>query len=73
MLRHGTAPEHRDVPVLALTGFGRPEDIERAKQAGFYCHITKPFDFDNLTTTLQKLPVRRTKRTNGNRKAPATK
>ena len=46
-------PEHRDVPVLALTGFGRPEDIERAKTAGFFSHITKPFDLEKLAATLR--------------------
>ena len=24
------------MPILALTGFGRPEDLERARPAGFY-------------------------------------
>src|SRR5215208_315485 len=37
-------PGRADVPILALTGFGRPEDVERARAAGFYSHITKPFD-----------------------------
>lgn len=46
-------PEHSDVPVLALTGFGRPEDIERARNAGFFSHITKPFDLEKLSATLQ--------------------
>lgn len=46
-------PEHQDVPVLALTGFGRPEDIERARTAGFFSHITKPFDLEKLAATLQ--------------------
>ena len=49
-------PAHHDVPVLALTGFGRPEDIERAKQAGFFSHITKPFDLDKLAITLRSIP-----------------
>lgn len=55
-------PEHRDVPVLALTGFGRPEDIERAKSAGFFSHITKPLDLEKLAKTLQT--VSNTKRKN---------
>jgi two-component system, chemotaxis family, CheB/CheR fusion protein len=49
-------PDHRDVPVLALTGFGRPEDIERAIKAGFFSHMTKPFDLDALALMLTKLP-----------------
>ena len=52
-------PGRSEVPVLALTGFGRPEDIERAKEEGFYSHITKPFELDALIALLQKLPKKR--------------
>jgi PAS domain S-box-containing protein len=52
-------PTHEDVPVLALTGFGRPEDVERAQAAGFYSHVTKPFELEALMTVLQKLPKKR--------------
>ena len=54
-------PQYQDLPVLALTGFGRPEDIERAKTAGFFSHITKPFDLEKLAATLQTLPNRKRK------------
>jgi len=30
--------------LIALTGYGRPEDRERAVQAGFDLHLTKPVD-----------------------------
>jgi two-component system CheB/CheR fusion protein len=43
------------VPVLALTGFGRPEDIERAKREGFSSHVTKPFDIDALMQVLKSI------------------
>ena len=36
------------VPAIALTGFGRPEDVARAEKVGFTSHITKPLDFDRL-------------------------
>ncbi|HJS25240.1 MAG TPA: PAS domain S-box protein, partial [Pyrinomonadaceae bacterium] len=48
-------PGRADVPVLALTGFGRPEDIERAKSEGFFSHVTKPFDIDELIAVLKSL------------------
>ena len=51
-------PNGSDVPVLALTGFGRVEDVERAKAEGFFSHITKPVDVATIVATLQKLPVR---------------
>ena len=51
-------PNGQDVPVLALTGFGRAEDVERATSEGFFSHITKPVDVSAIVTLLQKLPVR---------------
>ena len=51
-------PNTRDTPVLALTGFGRAEDVARAKAEGFYSHVTKPIDLVQLIEILQKLGVR---------------
>ncbi len=34
--------------LIALSGFGRPEDKEKSKSAGFNEHFTKPTDFDAL-------------------------
>ncbi len=34
--------------LVALSGFGRPEDKEKSKSAGFDEHLTKPADFDAL-------------------------
>ena len=48
-----------NVPVVALTGFGRTEDIERARIAGFYAHLTKPLDLDLLLSTLQNVSPRK--------------
>jgi signal transduction histidine kinase/ActR/RegA family two-component response regulator len=52
-------PGKEDVPAVALTGFGRPEDVRRALNEGFFAHLTKPFDFQTLATLLQKLPRRK--------------
>ena len=54
-----TRPNSQHIPVLAVTGFGRPEDIERAMTAGFFSHITKPFDLEKLAATLLEVPHRR--------------
>jgi PAS domain S-box-containing protein len=51
-------PNTGDTPVLALTGFGRAEDVARAKAEGFYSHVTKPIDLVQLIEILQKLGVR---------------
>jgi two-component system CheB/CheR fusion protein len=49
-------PGKETVPAVALTGFGRPEDVQRASEKGFYAHLTKPFDIQHLARVLQQLP-----------------
>ena len=49
-------PGKQDLPAVALTGFGRPEDVQRACDEGFYAHLTKPFDIQTLASILQKMP-----------------
>lgn len=43
------------VPVVAITGFGRSDDIQRARAAGFYSHLTKPLNLDALAEVLAQL------------------
>ncbi len=43
-------PEMADVPAVALTGYGRSNDIERALDEGFSEHLTKPLDLDALAS-----------------------
>ena len=38
------APAMRHTIVVALTGWGHPEDKRRAREAGFDAHLTKPVD-----------------------------
>ena len=52
-LRQIKGREH--VPVIAITGFGRVRDIERARAAGFYSHLTKPLNLQALSEILQQL------------------
>ena len=52
-LRQISGREH--VPVIAITGFGRSGDIERARAAGFYSHLTKPLNLQALTEVLKAL------------------
>jgi two-component system CheB/CheR fusion protein len=51
-------PGVRDTPVLALTGFGRAEDVAQAKAEGFFSHVTKPIDLGQLVEILQELKVK---------------
>jgi two-component system CheB/CheR fusion protein len=48
-------PGKEDLPAVALTGFGRPEDVQRAVKEGFYAHLTKPFDLQALAALLKKI------------------
>ncbi len=48
-------PTAKNVPALALTGYGRPADIERAQAAGFAQHLTKPLDIARLLEIVREL------------------
>ena len=39
--------------LIAVTGYGRPEDHQRAITAGFDEHLTKPLDYEDLQRALQ--------------------
>jgi two-component system CheB/CheR fusion protein len=49
-------PEAASTVLVALTGFGRPEDIQRARDAGFDHHFLKPVEFTVITQFLARLP-----------------
>lgn len=42
--------------LIALTGWGQPQDQERIARAGFNHHILKPIDADRLVALLQQAP-----------------
>jgi CheY-like chemotaxis protein len=44
----------RNMFLLAITGWGHPDDVARAKAAGFNEHLTKPVDADNVVQLLAK-------------------
>ena len=48
-------PRMANVPALALTGFGRLTDIDRAHREGFARHFTKPLDIDRLLGSVREL------------------
>jgi PAS domain S-box-containing protein len=45
----------KQVPALALTGYGRSADVERARAAGFTHHLTKPLDITRLLEIVREL------------------
>jgi two-component system CheB/CheR fusion protein len=48
----------RDLPVIAVTGLGRTADVNRALQAGFSAHISKPVSIEALVEKIRDLGVR---------------
>jgi signal transduction histidine kinase len=45
------------IRLIALTGYGQPEDIRRARAAGFDAHLVKPVDLDHLERLLAMEPT----------------
>jgi PAS domain S-box-containing protein len=43
---------------VALTGYAQPSDQDRAREAGFHAHLSKPPDLDVLEQLLAALPKR---------------
>lgn len=47
-------PALRDLHLVAVTGYGLPEDKARGARAGFDAHLTKPVDLDVLERLLDE-------------------
>jgi two-component system, sensor histidine kinase len=41
--------------LIALTGYGQPDDVKRARDAGFDAHLLKPVDPDALASVLNRI------------------
>ncbi|PMS15097.1 chemotaxis protein [Trinickia dabaoshanensis] len=51
-------PELGAVKAIALSGFGRPSDVEEATRAGFDAHLTKPVMLDALLSAIARVRVK---------------
>ncbi len=47
-----TMPEGKSLRLVAVTGYGMPDDRRRAREAGFDAHVVKPVDPDELARLL---------------------
>jgi two-component system, sensor histidine kinase len=48
-------PEVKGIRLIAVSGYGRPEDRQRALEAGFDDHFVKPLDLKRLSSVLMEL------------------
>jgi CheY-like chemotaxis protein len=48
-------PEHAEIRLVAITGYGQEGDRERSRAAGFDAHMVKPVDLDELRALLLEL------------------
>jgi signal transduction histidine kinase/ActR/RegA family two-component response regulator len=51
-------PHGRAMFLVALTGYGQPEDRRRAEEAGFDLHLVKPIDPERLSALVADAPER---------------
>jgi two-component system CheB/CheR fusion protein len=51
-------PGTRDAYLVALTGYGLPEDQRRAADAGFDAHLTKPASIAQVQDLIARAPRR---------------
>jgi CheY-like chemotaxis protein len=47
-----------DVPAIAITGYVSDADKDRAKEAGFQHHVSKPIDVDDLLAAVLRVASR---------------
>jgi CheY-like chemotaxis protein len=55
MIRENDIEYRGFTPAIAVTGFASREDEERAMMAGFNAYLAKPFDPEELVTTIASL------------------
>ena len=55
--RFGEQPRTSQVRLVALTGHGRRQDLDRSLAAGFLAHLVKPVDLAQLQSVLDAVPL----------------
>ncbi|ANJ55539.1 chemotaxis protein [Pseudomonas silesiensis] len=48
-------PHIKQVPAIALTGYGADSDIEESRKSGFDRHLSKPVSYEALIETIEEL------------------
>ncbi len=44
-----------EIKGIAMSGLAADEDLQKSKDAGFDCHLTKPVDFQTLRTAVEQM------------------
>ncbi len=67
-----SSPGNRVPLLIAITGYGAPEDRSRALEAGFDAHVTKPVEYSTLAALLApaSAPTPDSKPSQGRRTSP---
>jgi CheY-like chemotaxis protein len=58
-------PELRSIYLVALTGYALPEDLARARRAGFEQHLAKPPSMDRIEAVLAEAANRTSREPRG--------
>ena len=45
----------KEIPSIAVSGYGMKEDVTQSQNAGFAAHLTKPVSSELLKATIQRL------------------
>jgi CheY-like chemotaxis protein len=53
-----STPDGQRLLLIAVTGYGRPEDSARAREAGFDAHLVKPVQPEELARLIRTTPSR---------------
>ena len=53
------SPTTRGAVLVAISGWGQPEDKRRAREAGFDHHLAKPVEFDQILKLLDEIAAAR--------------
>ncbi len=56
-------PSGEDLLLVALSGYGRAEDIQRSRECGFHHHFVKPLDIKAMMRLLATAPIAKTSTT----------
>ena len=53
LIRNSADPKIAGLPSIALTAYAMRHDVERAKEAGFQQHVSKPWNLVTLSTAAE--------------------